>query len=194
MFPIYQVIFFIFTALLIISAVVVVISGNPVRAVFFLVLSFFASSVLWIMMQAEFLALVLIFMYVGAVMTLFIFVVMMLNIGLPKLRFVKFLPIILVALILLTMIIVSLYFSVARVSLPFVSSNFNDVRIIGNLLYSKYLYPLEISAVILLVAVIAAITLTFNSRKTDAKAQKIIDQLRVKKSNRLRLVKMKVEK
>ena len=103
MFPTYQVVFYFFSFVLIAAACMVIISRNPVRAVLFLVLAFFASAVLWMLLQAEFLSLVLIFVYVGAVMTLFLFVVMMLNIDLSEMRegFVKFLPFAVLVLVLL---------------------------------------------------------------------------------------------
>ena len=200
MFPVYEVIFFIFATVLIAAAVMVILSRNSVYAVLFLVLAFFSSAVLWMMMQAEFLALVLIFVYTGAVMTLFLFVVMMMNVDLAKTeeKFVRFLPFALIAMLLLitTMVIVisPSHFGIASVSLPHVPANFSNVRAMGYLLYTNYLYPVEISAVILLVAIIAAITLSFHGRKSDTKTQRISEQLRVKKSDRLRIVKMKVEK
>ncbi|MBT8506373.1 NADH:ubiquinone oxidoreductase subunit J [Coxiella-like endosymbiont of Rhipicephalus sanguineus] len=200
MFPIYEVIFFIFAALLIAAAVMVIVSRNPVHAVVFLVLAFFASAILWMMMQAEFLALVLIFVYVGAVMTLFLFIVMMLNINLSKIqeKFIRFLPFGLIAMFLLiaTMIVVvsPRHFGITTVSFPRVSSNFSNVKAMGSLLYIDYLYPLQIAAVILLVAIIAAITLAFHGRKPNTKTQRIPEQLEVKKSDRLRLVKMEIEK
>ncbi|WP_304985430.1 NADH-quinone oxidoreductase subunit J [Coxiella-like endosymbiont] len=200
MFPIYEVIFFIFAALLIAATVMVIISRNPVHAVLFLVLAFFASAILWMMMQTEFLALVLIFVYVGAVTTLFLFVVMMLNIDLSKTqeKFVRFLPFGLIAMFLLiaTMIVVvsPRRFGIAAVSFPCMSANFSNVKAMGSILYTDYLYPFQIAAVILLVAIIAAITLAFHGRKPDAKVQRISEQLEVKKSDRLRLVKMEIEK
>ena len=197
---IYEVIFFIFAAILIAAAVMVIISRNPVHSVLFLVLAFFASATLWMMMQAEFLALVLIFVYAGAVMTLFLFVVMMLNIDLSKIqeRFVRFLPFALIAMLLLivTMVVVvsPRHFGIAAISLYRVPANFSNVKAIGSLLYTDYLYPFEIAAVILLVAIISAITLTFHGRKPGTKMQKIPGQLKIKKSDRLRVIKMKTEK
>lgn len=200
MFPIYEIIFFIFATILITAAVMVILSRNSVYAALFLVLVFFSSAVLWMMMQAEFLALVLIFVYTGAVMTLFLFAVMMLNTDIAKTeeKFVRFLPFALISMLLLvtTMVIVVSpnHFGIASVSLPRVSANFSNVEAMGCLLYTDYIYPIEISAVILLVAIIAAITLSLRGRKPDAKTQRIPEQLRVKKSDRLRVVKMKVEK
>ncbi|ACJ17982.1 NADH-quinone oxidoreductase subunit J [Coxiella burnetii] len=199
MFPIYEVTFFIFAAVLIAAAAMVIISRNPVHAVLFLVLAFFASAVLWMMMQAEFLALVLIFVYVGAVMTLFLFVVMMLNIDLSDLqqKFVRFLPFGLIAMALLigmmVVIVSPRHFTVATAHLPHVASNFSNVKAMGSLLYVDYFYPFEIAAVILLVAIIAAITLAFHGRKPNTKFQRVREQLEAKKENRLRVIKMKTE-
>lgn len=200
MLPIYEIMFFIFSAILIASTVMVIISHNSVHSAFFLVLAFFASAVLWMMMQAEFLSLVLIFVYVSAIMTLFLFVVMMLDINLSKMKekFVKFLPFGLTVMLLLiaTMVIaVNLHrFGISVISLPHVPANFSNVKAIGSLLYTAYLYPFEIAAIILLVAIISAITLAFHGRRPDAKVQRVPEQLKVKKSDRLRVVKIKMEK
>ncbi|WP_264435627.1 NADH-quinone oxidoreductase subunit J [Coxiella endosymbiont of Dermacentor marginatus] len=200
MLPIYEIIFFIFSAILITATVMVIISRNSVYAAFFLVLTFFASAILWMMMQAEFLALVLIFIYVSAIMTLFLFVVMMLDINLSKTRekFVKFLPFSVTAVLLLiaTMIItVNLHhFGISIISLPQVPDNNSNIKAIGSLLYTDYLYPFEIAAVILLVAIIAVITLAFHGRRSDAKVQRVPEQLKVEKLDRLRVVKIKMEK
>lgn len=200
MFPIYQVIFFVFAAILVAAAVMVIAVRNPVHSILFLVLAFFASAVLWMMMQAEFLSLILIFVYVGAVMTLFLFVVMMLNIDLSKIRekFVHYLPVgVLVMLLLIaSMVVVILpkHLGITATPLTPAPSDFSNVAAMGNLLYTHYIYPFEIAAVILLVAIIAAITLAFHGRKPHTKAQRIMQQLSVKKEDRLRIVKMKADK
>lgn len=201
MFPIYNVIFFIFAIILIAAATMVIVSRNPVHAVLFIMLAFFASAVLWMMMQAEFLSLILIFVYLGAVMTLFLFIVMMLNIGLSKMeqKFVRFLlplGLLLILLLIATMVFIikPRYFGVAFTTLPCVHANFSNSKAIGVLLYTHYLLPFEIAAVILLVAVVAAITLAFHGRKSDIKSQRIQEQLETTKENRLRVIKMKVEK
>lgn len=201
MFPIYNVIFFIFAIVLIAAATMVIISHNPIHAVLFLILAFFASAVLWMMIQEEFLSLVLIFVYLGAVMTLFLFVIMMLNIDLSKIeqKFVQFLlPIGLLAIFLLiTTIVVVIrprYFSVASTTLSHLPANFSNAKVMGILLYTHYLLPFEIAAVILLVAIIAAIVLAFNGRKFNTKSQRIRKQLETTKENRLRVIKMKAEK
>lgn len=200
MFPIYEVVFYVFAAILIIAATLVITSRNPVRAILFLVLAFFASAVLWILIRSEFLALVLIFVYVGAVMTLFLFVVMMLNIDLSYLRekFVRYLPLGLVAMIILVALMVITvspdHLGVGHQTLQPFGENYNNTKALGISLYTDYIFPFEIAGLILLVAIIAAITLAFHGRKPGTKSQNIADQHKAKKQGRLRIVKMKVEK
>ena len=199
MFPVYEIIFFVFAAILIGAAIMVIASRNPVYSILFLVLAFFASAVLWMMLQAEFLSLVLIFVYVGAVMTLFLFVVMMLNLDLSKMRekFVRFLPfgVVVMLLLIATMIVIVMpnHLPAATRQLERLPADFSNVKAMGMLLYTQYLYPFEIASVILLVSIIAAITLAFHGRKPDTKSQLIGKQLQASKKNRLRIVKMKVE-
>lgn len=200
MFPTYEVVFYVFAVILIVTAVMVIISRNPVRAILFLVLAFVASSVLWMMMQAEFLSLVLIFVYVGAVMTLFLFVVMMLNIDLSKMqeKFVRYLPLgILVVLLLIATMIVALYSKHSLLStdaLQRFPANYSNVKAMGTLLYTHYIFAFEIASVILLVAMVSAITLAFHGHKPNTKAQRVSKQLRAQKKDRLRIIKMKAEK
>src|SRR3990167_6284406 len=200
MFPTYAVVFYIFSALLLMSAVGVIIVRNPVQAVLFLVLAFVSSAVLWMMLQAEFLSLVLIFVYVGAVMTLFLFVVMMLNIDLSKIRekFVRYLPygLGIMGLLVATMIVAispERFFAMAN-RLPSFPAHYNNVQAMGMTLYTEYLYPFEIAAVILLVAIVAAIALAFHGRKKDTKSQRIAQQLKANKRNSLRIIKMRSER
>lgn len=195
MVPIYPIIFFINAALLLIAAVLVITVRNPVHSILSLVLAFFASAILWMMIQAEFLSLVLIFVYVGAVMTLFLFVVMMLNIDLSKTRekFVKFLPVcllILVVFITTMVLVVKPYTSGHLALLPAGTSNVTNL---GILLYTEFNYPVEIAGVILLVAIIAAISLAFY-RKPNSRVQRISEQLKATKKDRLRIVSMKADK
>ncbi|MCH9769901.1 MAG: NADH-quinone oxidoreductase subunit J [Gammaproteobacteria bacterium] len=198
-FPIYQVIFFAFAIMLVASALMVIVARNPVRALLSLVLCFICSAGLWLMIQAEFLALVLIFVYVGAVMTLFLFVVMMLNIDLSKIRegFVRYLPYgIAIALLLIGMMVLILVHK--HVSLPSTlpvwhSAAYSNTKVMGTLLFTHYIYPFEIAGAILLVAIIAAIALAFHGRKPGTKSQKVSMQQRVKKSDRLQIIKMKPE-
>ena len=197
MFPIYSVIFFIFAILVIGAGLMVILSRNPVHAILFLILAFFGSSVLWLMLHAEFLALVLVFVYVGAVMTLFLFVVMMLNIDLSRMRekFVRYLP--LTAIIALLLIGVMIAILVTPKRFPPLDSHlsnppadYSNVKSMGELLYTLYLYPFEIAGIILLVAIIAAIGLAFHGRKPNTKTQRIQEQLQANKQDRLRVIKM----
>lgn len=200
MFPIYEVVFYIFAVILIASAVMVIVSRNPVRAVLFLVLCFVASSVLWMMLQAEFLSLVLIFVYVGAVMTLFLFVVMMLNVDLSKIKekFIHFLPIGIIALGLLVAVmiysIMPKHTNLMNITLHHFGPNYNNTKLMGTLLYTDYIFPFEIAGLILLVAIVAAITLAFYGRKPGTKGQKISEQLKANKKDRMRIINMKAEK
>lgn len=200
MFPIVQVIFFVFAALLVGAATAVILSRNSVRAILFLVLAFFASSVLWMLLQAEFLSLVLIFVYVGAVMTLFLFVVMMLNVDLDRIKeqFARYLPFGLLAMILLMailgLVINPHHFIGAGAHFPVRAPDYNNTVVMGTLLYTQYLYPFEIAGVILLVAIVSSITLAFYGRKSNTKTQSIREQHEATKRHRLRVVKMKSEK
>lgn len=195
---VYQIVFYLFTLALLGSAAMVVIMRNPVRCALFLVLAFFCSSVLWMLLQAEFLSLVLIFVYVGAVMTLFLFVVMMLNIDLTPLKegFVRYLP--LGLLVLVVMVGVMLFvlngkqFSSATMVYQH-GPNYSNVAAVGTELFTNYLYEFEIAGLILLVAMVAAISLAFYGRKPGTKSQTIAKQLEAQKSNGLRIVKMKAE-
>lgn len=199
-FPIHQVVFYFFAILLVSAATMVIVVKNPVHAVLFLVLSFFASAVLWMLLQAEFLSLILIFVYVGAVMTLFLFVVMMLNIDLSAVRekFVRYLPAgILVMLLVLGMLIMILspkHLEVASVLPTHYPASYSNVTAMGQLLFTDYLYPFELAAVILLVAIVSAISLAFQGHKPDVKTQNIDEQHKANKKERLRLVNMKLER
>jgi len=200
MFPTYEVIFYVFAVMLIGSAVMVILSRNPVRAILFLVLCFFASAVLWMMLQAEFLSLVLIFVYVGAVMTLFLFVVMMLNIDLSgtKEKFIRYLPVGIIAMGLLVVMMLyvvgSKHFGISNAYLQHFGPDYSNTKAMGSLLFTKAIFPFEIAGLILLVAIVAAITLAFHGRKPGTKTQVISEQLKVRKQDRLRIVKMKVGK
>ena len=200
MFPIYSFVFYFFAVVLLFAAVMVIIARNPVHSVLFLVLSFFASAVLWMLIQAEFLSLVLIFVYVGAVMTLFLFVVMMLNIDLSKIqeKFVRYLPygIAIMVLFMATMIVALSSDSALKAvnRLKYFPEHYSNVRAMGTLLYTHYLYPFEIASVILLVSIIAAIALAFHGRKPNTKHQRISEQVNTHKQDRLRIIKMRSEK
>ncbi|MCX7120880.1 MAG: NADH-quinone oxidoreductase subunit J [Gammaproteobacteria bacterium] len=196
LFPIHEIIFYVFTVMLIASATMVITAKNPVKAVLFLVLCFFASAVLWMSMQAEFLSLLLIFVYVGAVMTLFLFVVMMLkteNEQSPSLS-----PSLILLGFVCMIVLVGTAFYVFAVHWPLANTlpthydeTYNNVEAIGTLLFTDYLFPFEICAVLLLVGMIAAIALAFNGRKPGTKSQVINAQLKANKKDRLRIINLK---
>ncbi len=195
---VHNVIFYAFAAILLTAAVMVITSKSPVRAVLFLVLAFVASSVLWILIEAEFLALVMIFVYVGAVMTLFLFVVMMINVDLSKLKegFVRYLPVGLAAMVVLVTLMIYVispaHFGMIKTLIPVDHlADYSNTRELGDILYTRYVYAFEIAAVLLLVAIIAAISLAFRGRRADSKSQIIAKQIAVKAKDRLTLVDLK---
>lgn len=194
-----KVMFFVFASVLVFAALRVITARNPVHSALFLVLAFFSSSALWILLQAEFLAITLVLVYVGAVMVLFLFVVMMLDINLTKLRegFIKYLPVgATVALLIIAemVIVLNANFGADKITSPMPHGpGYSNTAAIGSVMYTDYLYPFEIAAVILLVAIIAAIVLTLR-RKVGAKSQSPTAQVQVRKSDRLRIVKMPVER
>ena len=192
--------FYIFAAILIGAAGMVVTVRNPVHAALFLVLAFFSSAALWLMLEAEFLAITLILVYVGAVMVLFLFVVMMLDINLAVLRagFVRYLPIGLLVAIGVVLLMVGVvgpeHFGLDRIADPTPApAEYSNTRELGRVLYTVYVYPFEIAAVILLVAIVAAIALTLR-RRPDSKYQEVGDQVSVRREDRVRLVDMPAEK
>lgn len=191
--------FYFFSLVLVGSAVMVVTVRNPVKAALYLVLSFFSAACLWITLEAEFLAITLVLVYVGAVMVLFLFVVMMLDIDLVKMRegFTRYLPLgALVAFLMvaeLAFVLGSGSFSLDRVPRPPArDADYSNTRELGNLLYTDHVYAFEIAAVILLVAIIAAISLTLR-RRPDSKYQPPGKQVKVTKRDRLRVVSMPAE-
>lgn len=196
-----QILFYWFTAVLLLAAIGVVTVRNPVYAALSLILAFFTMTALWLLMEAEFLAIALILVYVGAVMVLFLFVIMMLDLkSVGGEGFIRYLPVGLgiAALVALEMIMVlqRSNFDSERYMPPDAPADFNNAEALGELLYTHYLYPFEIAAVILLVAVMAAILLTLRKRDVGdqpAKTQDIEQQVRVKREDRVRLVKMKSE-
>ena len=194
-----QIIFYLFGGILLLSAAMVVVMRNPIHAALFLVLSFFASAAIWLLLQAEFLAITLVLVYVGAVMVLFLFVVMMLDINLVTLRegFAKFLPIgITVAVLMVTamgLVVGADYFmSDTYMAIKSVGQDYSNTKELGMTLYTEYLYQFEVAGAILLVAIIAAISLSMNKSKIT-KSKKPEDQVFVKKQDRLRIVKMQSE-
>jgi NADH-quinone oxidoreductase subunit J len=189
------IIFYVLSAILVGSSLAVITARNPVNAAMFLVLSFFTAAGVWLLAQAEFLAIVLILVYVGAVMVLFLFVVMMLDINFDRLRqgFWSYLPLgsLIGILMILEMAIVlgGQYFQVFDTPLPPELADSSNTKDLGVMLYTEYTYPDQIAAAILLVAIIVAVVLTYRGRK-DSKKQNISDQVAVKASDRLRIVKM----
>jgi NADH-quinone oxidoreductase subunit J len=197
-----DIIFVFFAGLLVLSALGVIGSRNPVYSALFLVLSFFSCSALWLLLEAEFLAITLVLVYVGAVMVLFLFVVMMLDINIAEMRqgFVRYLPI--GALIALVMVAQMIWvvgpfgadtFSTEHLNQAVThAAEYSNTKELGRVLYTDYVFPFEIAAVILLVAIVAAISLTMRRRATT-KYQTPGKQVQVRKQDRLRIVKMDAE-
>ncbi|MDC9724385.1 MAG: NADH-quinone oxidoreductase subunit J [Gammaproteobacteria bacterium] len=190
-----QIIFYCFAGVLLFAASMVITVRNPVRAALFLILAFFTSAGIWLLLEAEFLAMTLVLVYVGAVMVLFLFVVMMLDIDLAPLQegFAKYLPlgILVAALITIEMIAVlgASHFGLDLVAAPIPhAADYSNTKEIGLLLYTVYVYPFEIASVILTVAIVAAITLTLREKKS--KSQNISEQVKVRREDRVRMVKM----
>ncbi|MBH1957244.1 MAG: NADH-quinone oxidoreductase subunit J [Burkholderiales bacterium] len=192
--------FYVFAAVLLFAAFRVITARNPVHAALFLVLAFFQAAAVWILLKAEFLAITLVLVYVGAVMVLFLFVVMMLDINLDSARkgFWKHFPLAgglgaVIALEMSYVLMGGFREPPQGASVPVsgvLATQVSNTRELGKVLYSQYIYPLEIAAVILLVAIIAAIALTLRERK-DSKHTNPADQVRVKSQDRIKLVKMK---
>ena len=191
-----QIIFYVFAALTLASALMVITAKNPIQAALSLVLTFFLSAGIWLLLEAEFLAISLILVYVGAVMVLFLFVVMMLDINIAQLRagFIRYLPIgLLVAIILAVLLVMAVgpaHFGLAQFVEPARhAADYSNVRELGRVMYTVYVYPFEIAAIILLVAIIAAIALT-HRRRPETKRQDPIQQIAVKREDRMRVVDM----
>jgi len=190
-------IFYAFGAVLLLSGVRVITARNPVHGALFLVLAFFTAAGLWLLLRAEFLAIALVVVYVGAVMVLFLFVVMMLDINLERVRegFWRNLPLALVVGVIMVweMVTVVAYRYWGTGTPAPAPARYSNTRALGLVLYTDYAYAFEIAAVILLVAIIAAIALTLRRRK-DTRAYRPAEQLRARREERVRLVAMPVEK
>ncbi|MCB1828714.1 MAG: NADH-quinone oxidoreductase subunit J [Gammaproteobacteria bacterium] len=193
-------VFYVFAAILVFAATMVITRKNPVHSALFLVLAFFTSAAIWLLAEAEFLAIVLVLVYVGAVMVLFLFVVMMLDIDIATMRagFVKNLPLailIAVAMVIeIFLVIGSGSFGLDQFAAPLpLPADYNNTASLGKILYTEYMYPFEVAAVILLVAIIAAIGLTMRKRP-ETKYQDPSKQVRVKKGeDRITVLKMDAE-
>jgi len=196
----FAIFFYAFAGILVVAALQVITSRNPVNSALFLMLSFFCASGLWMLMRAEFLSLVLILVYVGAVMVLFLFVVMMLDLDLAHLRrdFKKYLP---VAFLIGAVIVMELSIVLIRgfigTTVPLQPmmeemGGVSNTQALGRLVFVDYVYAFEIAGLILLVAIIAAVALTLRRRK-DSKSQIIPDQVAVNPADRMRMVKMDSE-
>jgi len=189
-------VFFLLSFVLIASGLSVITSRNPVTAALSLVLAFFNAAGIWLLLQAEFLAIALVLVYVGAVMVLFLFVVMMLDINLDKLRegFWDYLPMAgfigILMMVEMVMVFKTKQFNLSPLAeaLP----NSSNTELIGNTLYSDYVLPFELASVVLLIAIVSAIALTLRDRK-DSKKTNPADQIAVKRKDRVRLVQMKSE-
>ena len=195
-----QVLFYAFSAVLIAAAVGVITSRNPVHSALSLVLCFFQSAAIWLLIEAEFLAIVLVLVYVGAVMVLFLFVVMMLDINLEELRrgFTRFAWLgWLTALLLIAQIVGVVWFKGLGVDatqgMAPLPADYSNTKALGAVLYTEYVYVFELAAVLLLVAIVAAISLTMRKR-AGLKVQDVAGQVAVRREDRVRLVKMDAEK
>lgn len=189
-------IFYVLATILLVAALRVITARNPVHAALFLVLSFFTAAGIWLLLEAEFLAIVLVLVYVGAVMVLFLFVVMMLDINIDKLRegFWSYLPMAgtIGALMAVEMVMIlgNKYFAAAEsVSHP---AGYSDTAALGRVIYTDYLLPFELASVVLLVAIVAAIALTLREKR-ESKSINPGDQVAVRKEDRLRVINMKSE-
>ena len=190
--------FFAFAGLLLLSACGVVFARNTVNSVMFLILCFLCATVLWLMLQAEFLGLALLFVYVGAVMTLFLFVVMMLHVreDATKDRLLQYFPAVLVlGGLLVGMLWLAVgpdAFSIKHMGALTFAADYQNTQAIGEVLYTVYVVPLELAAGILLVAMVSAIALTFRGSQ-KRRVQDVPQQMMATKANNLRLVSMKSE-
>lgn len=193
----FDAVFYLFATITLLAATGVIIARNPVHAALFLVLAFCSAAGIWMLLEAEFLAIALVLVYVGAVMVLFLFVVMMLDINLVKLKegFWRWFPFgaVIAGLMVFEMVWVLGSRQTAEVSKAVVhAANYSNTKELGRLLYTQYVYPFELAAVILLVAMVAAIALTLR-RRAGVKTQQVSEQVKVRKADRLRIVSMPSE-
>jgi NADH-quinone oxidoreductase subunit J len=194
------ILFYIFAGVLVCAALGVVLSRNPVYSALLLVLCFFNAAIIWVMLDAEFLGIVLVLVYVGAVMVLFLFVVMMLDINVERLRkeFVGYWPLTVavagfVVFAMINVIVVKHLGGMSLESAPQLPANYSNTRALGLELFTRYAYPAQIAALVLLVASVAAIVLTLRQRR-GAKPQDIAKQVAVRARDRVRIVKLAGQK
>ena len=194
-----EILFYVFAAVLVGAAIGVITARNPVHSVLFLVLCFFNAAVLWLLIEAEFLAIVLVLVYVGAVMVLFLFVVMMLDVNIEKLRegFARHAPLgVAVALIVVVELYYVLWVKRAGVDVTGgvapLPEGYSNTKAVGAVLYTDYVYPFQLAAVVLLIAIVAAIALTMR-RRPGLKSQDVSRQVAVRRQDRVRLVKVEPE-
>jgi NADH-quinone oxidoreductase subunit J len=195
-----QILFYFFATVLVAASVRVITVRNPVHAALFLVLAFFSMASIWLLLEEEFLAIVLVLVYVGAVMVLFLFVVMMLDINLASLR-AGFVRHVWVGVGVASLIVVQLYgvFTAKNAGLALApppqahGANYSNTEALGRVLYTHYVYPFEIAGAVLLVAIVAAIALTMR-RRPGTKHQRPSQQVAVRRADRIRIVKMPSEK
>ena len=195
-----QILFYFFAIVLVAAAMRVITVRNPVHAALFLVLAFFSMACIWLLLEEEFLAIVLVLVYVGAVMVLFLFVVMMLDINLARLR-AGFVRHVWVGVGVASLIVIQLFgvFTAKNAGLAhapppqFHGADYSNTEDLGRVLYTTYVYPFEIAAAVLLVAIVAAIALTMR-RRPGTKHQRPSQQVAVRRADRIRIVKMPSEK
>jgi NADH-quinone oxidoreductase subunit J len=199
--PVVEIIFYFFAAVMTGAAVMVISVRNPVYAALFLVLTFFSAAVLWLLLEVEFLAIILVLVYVGAVMVLFLFVVMMLDINLAPLKegFIRYLPAAVMIAVVMAIELLMVLWARGRFGAevwpvpPPYPPGYSNTREVGLWLYTNYLLEFEVAGVILLVAIIAAVTLTLR-RRPEGRRQDPARQVQVKRDERVRIVKMKSER
>ncbi len=198
MFP--TILFFVFAAILVCAALGVILARNPVHSALLLVLCFFNSAVIWLLLNAEFLAIVLVLVYVGAVMVLFLFVIMMLNINIEEFRkgLAGYWPLAIavagfVVFAIVNVIAVRHLGGMSLKVAPALPADYSNTRTLGTALFTRYAYPAQIAAIVLLVASVAAIVLTLRRRR-GGKPQNIAQQVAVRAKDRVRIVKMASEK
>jgi len=190
-------VFYLFSAVLLFAGLRVITARNPVHGVLFLVLAFFTAAAIWLLLRAEFLAIALVVVYVGAVMVLFLFVVMMLDINIERVRegFWRNLPLALVVGVIMVWEMIAVvayrYWGTGTPAEP--PPGYSNTKALGRVLYTDYAYAFEIAGVLLLVAIVAAIALTLRRRK-DSRSQDPSQQVRARREERVRLVSMPAEK